>query len=156
MANRLTSGILTLMLCLGVPVATSAADREPREAVAVPTPIPPAPTRAEGAYPPNPFGFYRGHGPPDLLENPRAIGFYFDPFLIIVLGLTFLFWVRASYWVSRDSAILNLRGSIWNLALLLSGLTGFVSVFLLPRYYGLLPLFAFQGLPLYAYGKSVV
>ena len=143
-------GILGLLLLFGQQATVQADGNDPSQ-TAAPSPIPPAPSRTEEAYPPNPFGFYRGHGPPELLEHPRAIGLYFDPFLLIVLGLTFLLWVRTSYWVSRDSAILNLSSSTWNLALLASGVAGFACVFLLPRYYGLLPLFAFHGLPLYAY-----
>ncbi len=116
-----------------------------------PSAISPAPPRAEDAYPPNPFGFFRGHGPPELLDSPRAVGFYFDTFLMVFVGAMFLLWVRTSYWVSRDSSALRLSSPIWNLAMLLCGLLGFAAVFLLPRFYGLLPLLALYGLPMYAY-----
>ena len=116
-----------------------------------PSPIPPAPPRSPAAYPPNPFGFYRGHGPPELLQNPRAVGLYFDAFLMLVVASAFLLWVRTSYWVSRDSSVLRLPSRFWNLAMLVSGTFGLSAVLLLPRYYGLLPMLAFYALPLYAY-----
>ncbi len=113
--------------------------------------IPSAPPRAPEAFPPNPFDFFRGHGPPELLQNPRAVGLYYDFFLLSFLAIVFLLWVRTSYWVSRDSSVHRLHSPFWNLAMLVSGLVGFASVFMLPRYYGLLPLLVFYGLPLYAY-----
>ena len=70
---------------------------------------------------------------------------------MLVVGLVFLLWIRTSYWVSRDSAVLKLSSPLWNLGMLLSGLAGFLSVPFVPRYYNLLPLLAFYGLPLYAY-----
>ncbi len=143
MARRLAIGVLGVWLGFGMFCPTVFAQE--------PAPIPQAPPRAEGAYPPNPFGFFRGHGPPELLQAPRAIGLYFDSWILILLGVFFLLWVRTSYWVSRDSSALKLSSSIWNLVFLLCGFAGFVAVLLLPRFYGLLPMLALYGLPMYAY-----
>lgn len=150
MADRIILSALRLILLVGLiaPVNATADENTPS---APASRIEPAPARTPDAYPENPFGFFRGHGPPQLLERPRAVGLYFDPFLMTVVGVIFLLWVRTSYWISRDSAILKLSSPLWNLGLLVSGVIGFLSVLLLPRYLSLLPLLAFYGLPLYAY-----
>lgn len=156
--RRVTKHVLCAAIGLGIGLGLyaplSAQDGNGPRSTSVPTGIPPAPKRASDAYPPNPFGFFRGHGPPERLENPRAIGLYFDTFILAVVGVVFLLWVRTSYWVSRDSAILRLKSQYWNLGMLASGSAGFLLVFFLPRYYNLLPLLALYGLPLYAYVRQ--
>lgn len=147
--DRVFITALGFILFTGLTSLTIAADDN--DTKPAPTRIEPAPSRTPEAYPQNPFGFFRGHGPPELLEKPRAVGFYFDPLLMFIVVLVFLLWVRTSYWISRDSAILKLSSPRWNLGLLVSGVMGFLAVLFLPRYSGLLPLFAFYGLPLYAY-----
>ncbi len=144
-------GVIGLAVGLGFIAPLSAQEDKSPKSATVAAGIPPALPRTPDAYPPNPFGFFRGHGPPERLENPRAVGLYFDTVLMLVVGLMFLLWVRTSYWVSRDSAVLKLSSPLWNLGMLLSGLAGFLSVLFVPRYYNLLPLLAFYGLPLYAY-----
>jgi type II secretory ATPase GspE/PulE/Tfp pilus assembly ATPase PilB-like protein len=143
--------VIGFWLALEAPAPLCAQAENAQASASAPTAISPAAPRASEAYPPNPFGFFRGHGPPDLLENPRAIGLYFDSFLMLAVVIVFLLWVRTSYWVSRDSASLRLSSTTWNLAMLIAGSAGFLLVFFLPRYYNLLPLFALYGLPLYAY-----
>ncbi|MCA9071775.1 MAG: hypothetical protein KDA84_22765, partial [Planctomycetaceae bacterium] len=105
MAERVFVRVLWLLLFLGLPMRLFAEDdSNPSDSASQ---IQPAPARTPEAFPQNPFGFFRGHGPPELLKRPRAVGFYFDSFLMIVVGLIFLLWVRTSYWISRDSAILK-------------------------------------------------
>lgn len=110
--------------------------------------------RPDTAFPRNPHGFWRGHGPAVFHRGPAVKGFYFHFFLLVVIIGLFLFWVNLANWVHEDSESLDLRTAFWNTWVLLGGMAGFLIVLFLPKWLGLLPLLAFTGVPLGLYIKE--
>src|SRR5215471_8749772 len=63
---------------------------------------------------------------------PRGPGLYFSPVKLIVLIIIYLFWVRTSWWVDRDTHELKLARQTWNLIMFACGLLSMIIVWVLP------------------------
>ena len=107
--------------------------------------------RPPTAFPPNPYGFFRGNGPAQYSGPNRTVGFYFNWFLLLLVLGAFLLWMNSSRWVDEDSRGLNLGTANWNTAMLFGGVAGFFLSLVLPRFVGLVPMLAAWGVPLGMY-----
>ena len=46
----------------------------------------------------------------------------------------FLLWIHTSHWVSDDSSTLKVQGDYWNSLIFLTGIAGFLAVFIVPLF----------------------
>ncbi|WP_240928009.1 GspE/PulE family protein [Thalassoroseus pseudoceratinae] len=107
--------------------------------------------RPQSAFPPNPYGFFRGNGPTQLVGPSRTVGFYFNWFLMLLILGAFCLWMNSSRWVDEDSRGLNLGTANWNSAMLFGGVGGMFLALILPKFIGLVPMAAAWGVPLGMY-----
>jgi type II secretory ATPase GspE/PulE/Tfp pilus assembly ATPase PilB-like protein len=108
-------------------------------------------SRPAGSFPKNPYGFFRGNGPPERVGGARAIGFYLNTFLLLVVLGLFFAWIKWAAWIDADSRSLSIDGGVWNAVMLFGGVAGFLLALVLPRFVGLVPLMAGIGAPLGLY-----
>ncbi len=113
------------------PPADPAAPGAPGVAPAVPVAAPAVAVRSNNAYPPSPYGFYRGSysGRPDLA------GFYLSLMKTAFLLGLFLLWVWTAGWIDEDSGQLKVRQEFWNGIVLVVGIAGFALAFCSPSFF---------------------
>ncbi len=110
--------------------------------------------RPQTAFPPNPYGFFRGNGPTQMVNGSPMVGFYFNWFLLILILGAFFLWMHSSRWVDEDSRGLNLGTANWNSVMLFGGVAGFLLSLTMPRFLGLVPMLAAWGIPLGMYVRE--
>lgn len=108
--------------------------------------------RPQGAYPKNPYGFYRGNGPSQ--RSPGNTGHYFSFWMTAFTLFIFLIWVHSSKWVNEDSDGLNLRTEMWNSIMLFVGVLGFLVMLVAPKYLGTIPMVAAYAVPFGLYVRE--
>ena len=67
--------------------------------------------------------------PPSLFAAPtfpRGTGFYFDPYKLGALAITFLAWIKLCAWVDLDAHRYRIDTIFWNSLLLAGGVAGFL------------------------------
>ena len=66
---------------------------------------------------------------------PRGPGFYYDPYKLGALVISFLLWVKVCAWIDLDAHQLKINGVFWNGMVLLGGLAGFLVIWILPVFW---------------------
>ena len=61
---------------------------------------------------------------------PRGPGYYFDPFKLSALVLSFLGWVKLCAWLDLDAHRVKIDAIFWNGMVLLAGLTGLLVIWI--------------------------
>ncbi len=97
----------------------------PGAPVVAPVAAPAVAARSNDAYPPSPYGFYRGSysGRPDLA------GFYLSLMKTAFLLGLFLLWIWTAGWIDEDAGQLKVRQEFWNGIVLVAGIAGFLLAF---------------------------
>ncbi len=63
---------------------------------------------------------------------PRGPGFYYSPFKLVIVVLSFWGWVWLAHWLDLDANNTGMDVSRWNLAYLGTGLAAMLIVWWLP------------------------
>jgi type II secretory ATPase GspE/PulE/Tfp pilus assembly ATPase PilB-like protein len=69
---------------------------------------------------------------------PRGPGFYFDPYKLGALAITFLLWVKLCAWVDADAHQYHIDSVFWNSLLLGAGVAGFLLIWIMGGFWFML------------------